>query len=430
MSKVSKLKEGLMATEEKESISEYLSSGCTLVDLCMGGGPGLMGYKRGVFHRICGIKGAGKTFLASEVGALAKKKYAEKADIAIQDCEERNTMDTLELYGVPREELLSDNPPKTVEELDANLGVWLKGIRKNTVGMYAIDSLESLTNADVEARTEDRQKKYEAGKEIVDKGSFGMATAKFFSSEFFRTKKNALSATNATCFLLSQMRENVDRANPYSPKYKTTGGPSISHWCDSEAELKVIRQLGDKERPIGAVVEMKTTKLTAPRPFRKVRYIVYYSYGIDSIGSNIDYLFDLRTDNGELSITKADNIAWSGKPISLKLIKEWLVDYDEANNTDIMKEAKAAHKVESGKGTLSVDWHPTWFRNHASEDVKASFCNTFGEGEAKCMTRDELILAVEADPEMEKELEQRVIAKWEAFETAAVAPIAGRRRRH
>jgi polyhydroxyalkanoate synthesis regulator phasin len=427
MAKTKDIKEAL--TEDTgPSISEHLSTGCTLIDLNIGGGQGL-GYKQGVFHRISGVKGAGKTFLLSEIGALAKRKHGDKADIAIQDCEARNTMDTEELYGVPREELISDEPPTTVEELDAHLGLWLKRLKPGKKGVYGVDSLESLTNAAVEERTEERQKKLDEGKDVVDKGTMGMQTAKFFSQEFFRTKKNAMAEKGATCFLLSQMRENVDKKNPYSPKYKTTGGPSIEHWVDSASELKVVRQLGDKARPIGAVVELKTTKLTAPRPFRSCRYIVYYSYGIDNIGSNIDYLFDLRTDNGELSKTKADLIAWDGKPINAPLLKKWVQEFDMDNDTNLEKEAKAAFKAEGGRSVLSVDFHSDWFRKYPHEDVVKSFCERFGDGNGKTYSRDELIDAVEADPAMEEELEERVIDKWEAIERQAVASISGRKRR-
>jgi polyhydroxyalkanoate synthesis regulator phasin len=426
-----KIKKGL--TESPPSgaskIAAYLSSGCTLIDLVMGGAPGVFGYKRGVFHRISGTKAAGKTFLVSEVGALAKRRYGDKADVAIQDCEARNTMDTEKLYGVPRDELISENPPVSVEDLDAHLGVYLKGIRKNTVGIYAIDSLESLTNANVENRTAERQKKYQDGKDVVDKGDMGMQSAKFFSQEFFRTKKNALGNTDATCFLLSQMRENVDRKTPYSPKYKTTGGPSIEHWCDSASELKVVQQIGDKDRPIGAVVELKTTKLTAPRPYRSCRYTVYYTFGIDNIGSNIDYLYDLRGERGDLSETKAKSLSWEGKEISTSLIKEWVEKFDEDNETNLLKECKNARKKEDGKTGISIDFHQKYFRNHEAPLVQESFCSAFGEQAAKTYTRDELIQACEDDPDMEKELHNKVVEKWEAIETAAAAPIAGRRRR-
>ena len=119
MSKVQQLKEGLMESSEKTSIANHLRTGCTLIDLNIGGGAG-MGFPRGVFHRISGTKGAGKTFLLSEIGAIAKKKYGDKADVSIQDCENRNTFDTQELYGVNRGDLFSEEPPTTVEALDAD----------------------------------------------------------------------------------------------------------------------------------------------------------------------------------------------------------------------------------------------------------------------------------------------------------------------
>lgn len=426
--KIEKLKEGLIADTSKKPVSNYLRTGCDLIDLVLGGGAGL-GIKRGVFARMSGINSSGKSFNITEIGAVAKHTYGDRAKVCIHDCEERNTFDTEALYGVAREELLSAKPPYTVEELDADLGIWLKNIKKNEVGIYAVDSLESLTNADIETRADDRQKKYESGKEVIDKNTMGMHTAKFMSQDFFRTKKALLAKTDATVIFLSQMRENVDRKTPYSPKYKATGSPSVLHWLDLDVELKVVKKLGDKERPVGAVIEMKTTKQTAPRPYRSCRYTLYFKLGIDNIGSNLDYLFDLRGLDGELKDAQCAAISWNGKPISLNLIREWVDEFEKSTGKDIATDAKKARKAADGKAGLSVEFHQDYFRNHQDEDVKQSFCDKFGDGAAESYTRDELIAKIESDPDMEKELSQRVIDKWEQLEVEAEAVVANRKRR-
>lgn len=46
---------------------------------------------------------------------------------------------------------------------------------------------------------------------------------------------------------------------------------------------------------VGVVVKAKTTKSKTPRPFRECFFSFLYDYGLDNIGTSIDYLFDLRT---------------------------------------------------------------------------------------------------------------------------------------
>lgn len=427
--KTDKLKDGLLSTTEKKQISQFLSTGCDLIDLALGGGEGL-GIKRGKFIRFAGINSSGKSFNITELGACVWHTHKERANIRILDCEARNTIDTEYLYGVPREDLIvSDGVPETVEEFDADLGLWLKNLKKSEVGVYGVDSLESFTNEDIESRAEERLKKYEAGKDISEKGTFGMQTAKFFSQSFFRTKKAKVAEKAATVILLSQMRENVDRKTPYSPKYKTSGGSGILHWLDLDVELKVIKRIGTKEHPQGAVIELTPTKQTAPRPYRKCRYILYFRLGIDNIGSNLDYLFDLRGKDGDLLETRCKSIAWDGKDINLTLLKDWIAEYEESNSTDITTEAKKARKADEGKAGISVDFHAEYFRNHEDASIKESFCKQFGEGAARIYTRDELISAIEGDAAMDAELTRRVIEKWEAIEKEAEAPIANRKKR-
>ena len=128
-------------------------------------------------------------------------------------------------------------------------------------------------------------------------------------------------------------------------------------------------------------------------------------YGIDNIGSNLDYLFDLRDERGTLK-KSANNIAWSAnaKTKNLTNLKEWL----EKNAwTDA---CKADRKDAEGTASLSLDWILTWAEK--DPERKVSFDNEFGEE----YSRDELIKLCEDNPEMAKELTDRVRAKWEEHE--------------
>lgn len=418
---VKSIKKGLGGNPPKPN--KYIPTGITLIDLVMGGAPGVMGIKRGVFHRLCGGEGAGKSFLATEIVA-AFARSSKKPKFVYADIEQRNTFDCQEMYGM---DIIDPEfaAPETVEQLDADIGVWLKGVNPPNNGIYVVDSIDTLSNNEQEEQADSRMKLQMSGKDVSDKGSYGAATSKFWSQSFFRTKMAAMSAKDATCLLLSQVRENFG-GGMYAPKFKVTGGKAVDHGCDSVVWLKVIKKLGDAERPIGAIVELETKKLTAPRPYRKVRYILYYTYGIDNIGSNVAYLFDLIDGNGNISETRAKAIDWdaAGKePRNAKNIKVFLEEQG------ILKEAKAAAKEELGRSVVNAEFHAEWL-NERKDEIGDAYRERFG-GAGTLYTQSGLIAAIEADPEMEAALQRRVIEKWEAAEQDALVSsgLAGRKRR-
>jgi hypothetical protein len=170
----------------------------------------------------------------------------------------------------------------------------------------------------------------------------------------------------------------------------------LSNVCKIEKNGKII----------GVVVKAKTEKSKTPRPFRDCTFSIYFDYGVDNIGSSLDYLFDLRTDKGKLIDNK--KICWGEGSLAqtMENVNAWLKEIDLY---DKLKEIK---KEETGRANLSVEW----VKEHVEKDTKLTelFNNKFGEP----LERQALIELIEQSPELQKELEQRVIAKWEAEETA------------
>ena len=126
------------------------------------------------------------------------------------------------------------------------------------------------------------------------------------------------------------------------------------------------------------------------------------------MGSNLDYLFDLRNSKGELIKSSCEHIAWSAdaKSKDLTTLKEWL----EQNGWT--GDCKADRKAEEGSNALSVDWILRWASS--DPDRKSSFEGYFGQE----YTREELVRMCDSDKEMAAELTRRVRQKWEAAEDA------------
>jgi hypothetical protein len=173
---------------------------------------------------------------------------------------------------------------------------------------------------------------------------------------------------------------------------------------------------------------MWTTKSSTPRPYRECVYTVLFDYGIDSIGSNIDFLFNLRNPKtGAFWGTEARNsdckddvsklpIYW-GEVKTLEAVVEWLGTCYVGTHPNVAHAAdaaRAAKKEETGKANLSLEWLDGWIPQQP--ELASHYAAKF-----PTYTRDQLIRAVEADKDMEAELTRRVVEKWEAVEQAAAS---------
>lgn len=403
------IKETLAArNEKKETI--YYSTGLDLLDLCIGGGEGF-GLKGGYIYNFVGDKSAGKTFLAIETLVANKHRFGKSFHPNHDDAESGCTFDTQSMYGM---DLYGAKPPRksnTVEEMDANLGCWLDEIEQDP-GIYVVDSLDGLSSEDKEERADVRQALMEKGKPVEDSGSFGMGSAKFLSQEFFKTKAGAINNTKAILIIVSQVRTNLE-PGLYKPKHTRSGGKALDFYAHTCLWLttirKIIRKVDGEERIVGAYVQAETKKSKTARPYRKVRFSLYFDYGMDNLGSNIDYLFDLRNDDGSIRETPASAIAWSGKACTFQDLLQWLKDNDAYDT------AKEFKRAETGKAALSQEWVSSYIQKVPALKEKLE------EDYGVTMTRDQIIAMCENDPEKAAELTARVRAKWEGIEESMLS---------
>lgn len=409
MSDIRKAVDEMASPAPKSSPVRY-TTGLDLLDLVVGGGEG-MGFPGGYIVNFVGDKSAGKTALSIEMLVANKVKWGKHFKPNHDDAESGCTFDTQRMYGV---ELYEDKPPRkstTVEQMDANVGLWLEELGKKGRGIYVVDSLDGLSDEDKEERAESRKDQLEKGKTVKDDGTYGTGAAKFLSQEFFKTKAAAIQDHAALLVIVSQVRENLT-AGMFGKKLKRSGGKALdfySHTCLWLSTVrKIVRKVGDESRVVGVVVEARTEKSKTPRPYRSCRFTFYFDYGLDNIGTNLDYLFDLRGEDGDLT-KEANAVAWKGKAAGLPEILEWL------RKENLYEVAKAAKKEATGRAQLTVDWVGEWIRS--DEDRKAKFEDEFGTS----MTRDALIRLIESDENMQRELRERVIAKWEATEAAVAS---------
>lgn len=357
-----------------------------------------MGFPAGKIINLWGDKSSGKTFLACEIIANAYHRFGDRVKWDYDDCESGFSFNTQELYGV---EIMPENiddrtRSQTVEDLYGNIRSFLEKLDDDQLGIYVVDSLDGLSDEAGLVRGDDRFKAHKKGEEFK-KGSYQMTKPKFLSQEFFPPIAKLAKTKNCLVIIISQERDNVDSFS--FEKNTRSGGRALDFYAHTVLGLLTVAKISKKGRPIGVITRAKTFKSKTPRPFRECYFNIYFQYGLDDISSNIDFLFDLRTDGGQLS-SKSETVTWKGTKATKEIVRTFIEE------NELLERAKVA-KINPKYATKEV--MEEWIVSQP--DLKESWENQFGAE----MTRDELIAYVEAN-QLEKELKERALAKWEDIE--------------
>ena len=261
------------------SKSNVLSTGITLLDCVLGGGLPV-----GQIVNIVGDASTGKSFLACEIIAQAKKKLGKKLVWFYDDVENRFNFDTKILYGFDIIHKVQENS-YTIEDFSKNLKVQLDALKDDNILIYVLDSFDSLTS-EAELKRDSKEQ---------DKGTYGLEKVKLFG-QYLRLRKKDIKDKNCILIIISQVRENITAM--FGAKYYRTGGKALDHLASVILWLAEVEKLTKKKLTYGISTKIKATKTSNSKPFRSCVIDILFEYGVDDIVSNILYLYDLRTDKG------------------------------------------------------------------------------------------------------------------------------------
>ena len=398
------------AIELIENNSGYARTGCTVLDCAVGGGQGL-GFPFGRILNFIGDKSSGKTFISNEIIANCVHTFKKNLKWNYDDAESGYTFDLAGMYDLPVDKEgtpqgKTDYFSRTVEALDVHLYKFLKALKEKEKGIYVVDSLDGLANADVLEREEDRVKGMDKadkeGKTYKDEGTYSMHSQKFLSQEFFKTKADKLQDKEALLIFISQIRDKINASN-FERKWTRAGGKALDFYAHTVLILANCHKIVKAGRTVGAVIKGKVDKSKTPRPYRECLFTLYFDYGIDDVGSSLDFLFNLRGEDFKLK-KNADAIQWGGVEKNLSTMKDFLIE------NEWYELAKEEKKADTGKSALSLEWLDGWLEADPARAEKA--LQHFG----KSYTRDELLDMADNDPTFRREVEIRTIAKWEEIE--------------
>lgn len=329
--------------KETAKLKGNLPTGVTLIDLVIGGG-----FPYG-FVNIIGDSSSGKSFLSGEIIAAAFHKLGkDRFDWFYDDAEKGYKFNSEKLYGM---DIIGGGflPPKrrsnTIEDFERNIQEIIdkKDPRKRFI--YVLDSFDSITSDD-EIKFKNKKLKASVGGDDDGEsaGSYGLSKQKE-SHSFFRTKIRELEEHKIVLIIVSQVKEKINVS--FGKKLYRTGGKSLDFYPNVVFWLAEVEKYRKKDRPVGICSKVQATKSRNDKPFRECLVDMVFDYGIDNVASNINFLFDLKTDGNRDK--KKLNCLWNKKEYT----REELIKHIEKNNLEEELAEKVIEKWNAIEDSIS-----------------------------------------------------------------------------
>lgn len=296
----------------------FVRSGCTLLDLVLGGG-----WPLGRIANIVGDKSTGKTLLAIEAFANFDRQYPGER-MWYREAESAFDKSYAQAIGMPVDKIKFWNKDKgfdTVEQFYEDLykqANW--AVQKNARGLYVLDSLDALSDR------KEMEREFDAN-------TFGGDKARQMST-LFRKLVRIVEEAKLGVIIVSQIRANLAR---FGRNYRRTGGKAMDFYCSQVLYLintGVIRQTKKKQkRAVGVDIQARCEKNKIALPFRECSFPIRFAYGIEDLQACVEYLKSTR-NLGMADIT----------PKLAKVILKSPDRFSDEDYYDLLKDARRAVK--------------------------------------------------------------------------------------
>jgi len=245
---------------------DYITTGSILLNLILSQKGFDGGWKMGRIVNIVGDKSTGKTGLVLETIANYVKKGVGKV---IYDEPESAFDFDLSVYKLTEKDIVWKTSD-TVED-------WYDSVSKELENgenkLYVLDSMDALSDLG------------EIKRDIRD-GSYG--TKAKVVGELLRRLVRKIKEKNMLLMVVSQVRDNI--GVQFGEKHKRSGGKALDFYASQVLWLAVKEKIKKKGRVVGVNIVAKVKKNKVAPPFREASFPFYFDYGIDDIGSLVDYL--------------------------------------------------------------------------------------------------------------------------------------------
>ena len=298
-SEVEQVKEALLKKSQPNvvPVKDLLGTGATLLNLgCSGKTFG--GLAKGTYNLFVGDTDSGKSLFSRAFMAEAAMNPAfDGYNLIYDDVERAALINTARFFGRKAAGRIKLIHSTTVEDMYAGI---ITDLKKGKPFIRVVDSETSLScDADVK-RAEAVAKKKATGEGEVA-GSFGVEKAKAHS-QMLRQLMGPLKDTNSILVIVNQTRDNIGFGSQFNPKVRPGGNAlefyaTVQMWSSVRQKLTTTYKGKQVETGIRSKIKVKRSRLTGRQI--EVEIPIYWSSGIDDVGSMVDWLCEWKHWGGK-----------------------------------------------------------------------------------------------------------------------------------
>jgi RecA/RadA recombinase len=328
--------------EDKEWSQENLiPTGSTQLNLACSDNP-FGGYGMGRLVNLIGDSSAGKTMLALTCFAELNKNPAyDGFDIYYDEPESALGFNMDKMFGKGLNERIKFQSSDTIQDFYINI---YRACKTGRPFGYILDSFDALTSK--EEKTRIAQMAKGKGEEDEDdgkkeKGTYGMEKQKLIK-QILRVTCKDLKHSDSFLIIISQTIADIGKT--FGKKVTRAGGNALKFFATHEIWLSMesheTKTVGEIRLETGVNVVAKVSKNKITGKVRYAFFPIYYDYGIDDIGSCIDFL----VDSGEWKKTKQ---TINAHHFDMEGTKPTIIEYIESNNLEYTLQSAIKERWDS-----------------------------------------------------------------------------------
>ena len=270
-----------------------LSTGSTLLNLAYTGRPN-SGYVRGCYYFLVGDSDSGKTWCTLTAMAEAANSPAyDGYRLILDNVEGGIQMNLAQHFGRKMADRVE--PPceyqglpwhsEKIEDFYVNLDTALE----RGPCFYVLDSMDALSSEDEDKKfVQLKDAKSKPGAEV--KGSYGDGKAKK-NSAWMRRMLSGIAKTGSIVVVVNQTRDNP---TAWFDSKTCSGGHALKFYAQVQAwtsvKGKLTKEVRGSKRHIGNSCELHVERSRFTGHQSTVTVPIYFTSGIDDVGSCVDYL--------------------------------------------------------------------------------------------------------------------------------------------
>jgi recombination protein RecA len=267
-------------------VSEWLSTGCVVLDKALGGGLPV-----GRITECYGDTSTGKSLIAGQVAAMAQQ---DGHIVVYMDTEHAASLPIMKAVGVNMDELIY-HAPDTIEECFTMMKDaidYKHDVAPNALMLLIWDSIAASAT------------QFELDNEF---GKASMGRGAQLLSAGLRKIKGDLARNRVCTLLLNQTREKIGIM--FGDNETTYGGKAVEFYASIRIRLKKGQKIKDAKKIIGLSTRASVVKNKVAPPFLGCELPVYFGHGIDDAEASFLYL----KDAGLITGTTHKHITIGGK---------------------------------------------------------------------------------------------------------------------